>query len=1006
MRYLFVQQNLISNDEVDKLYIDLDSYNPYELRTVALEERISNKNLARILLHIAKRRGFKSNRKSELEEKDIGILLKSIIENTNLMEKDKLTPGQYLNSLDVKRNKRGAYTNTLLRESLKAEAEKILTTQMELGNDKITIDFIRKYLDILLSQRNFASPGDIEKLTGKCTFEKKELRAPSAAYTSELFMALTKINSLKIIGSTGETTISKSNVSEIVNDAFLKKKVTYASIRKRLKMADSESFNFLDYGNKNKKGELSSRDDVEKSTFIELKHYHKLKDTIKDNLGESRWFDISQNHLMLDVIAYGLTFRKSDDDIRNYLSGTESGEYSPPCIVPVDIIDAVLKLSFSRTKNLSFIAMQKMIPYLFEGLRYDEAALAAGYHHSVVSKNEKFRLLPVFDMDEVRNPVVFRALSQTRKVINSIIREYGSPFNINIELARDLSKPFIERREIEKKQKDNQADKERASDHFKELYHQLPKSSDLLKWRLFREQEEKCAYSLKSIDPYRLIEPGYVDIDHILPYSRTFDNSYNNKVLVLSDENRNKLNRTPFEYLGSNQQHWYRFESWVETSKLNREKKQRLLRKELSRSQTADLKERALNDTRYISRYIKNYIENYLLFADGEKKKRVNTFKGSMTAYLRHRWGFSAKVRDNDLHHALDAIIVAVMNDAMVKIIEKTSKKQEFYNKKVNGEYIDPETGEIIDSQYVNIKSTILDVPWVEFKDEVDLRLSINPQYLVKYKKYNTYTHEELDAIKPIFISRMPFRKISGPAHMETIRGIKQLENGIKTIRLPLSGVKLKDLENMVGKNSDPLTYNLIKARLELFEDKPELAYSKPLYKLKKDGSDGPEIKSIKIGSSFSAGVSINDETGIADNGSMIRIDVFQKNGKHYVIPVYVHHRANGILPDKIIVPGKPFKDWKQLDESYDFLFSLYKNDLVKLIFKNDIEIFGYFNSLDSSIANIRIENHLNHNVVDRKGIMSAIRVEKWCVDVLGNLSRVKKEKRLELEKPRNCKQS
>lgn len=1006
LKDLFVKEGIVTEMDMRSLYEELGSTDPYALRVQALSERLSEKELVRVFLHIAKRRGFKSNRKSELQEKDMGVLLTSIEKNKKLIEEKDITPGQLLCDQEVKRNKRGEYKNTLLRSNLVDEIKLIFQRQREFGNHQFTEVLEESFLSIFTSQRSFAEPGAIEKLTGTCTFEPDELRAPSGAYTSELFMVLTKANSIVVTNEKAERKLTSEEILLVRDEALKKKKVTFTALRKLLKLEDVELFNFIDYNAKNKSGELFSREEAEKAPFIELKHYHKIRDAIIKDLGETRWLEILLTPSKIDDVAYALTFRKSDKDIRNYLKGHEEkreGWQKPSHILEDDIIESILKLSFSRTKNLSIKAMQKMMPYLEEGHRYDEAALRAGYHHSVRKGKEKSVILPVLEIDEIRNPVVFRALSQCRKVINSIIRLYGSPYRIHIELARDLSKSFPDRKVIERKQKENQADKERAAKHFQELYNQVPKTRDILKWRLLKEQEGKCAYSLKAIDPYRLMEDGYTEIDHVLPYSRTFDNSYFNKVLVLTDENRQKLNRTPYEYFGTDMERWNRFEAWVNTSKLPRDKKQKLLKKQLDRDQGTEMKQRALNDTRYISRFLKNYLEDNLLFAEGPEKKRVFTYKGQMTAYLRHRWGFAAKERDNDLHHALDAVLVGVMNDGMVREIERASKRNEFYRKKIDQEYVDPETGEIIEEKYMTIENTKLNEPWFDFRQEVEIRMSKNPQYGLKHKQFYNYEPEEIDQIKPIFISRMPFRKITGHAHMETIRGAKYLDKNIKTSKEPLSKITLEKLEKMIGKDSDPLTYNLIKERLEKFGNKPEKAFEEPIYKLKKDGTNGPEIKSIKIGETFSAGVLVNGGAGVADNGKMIRFDLFKKDNKFYAIPVYAHHVVQGELPNKVINPAKPYSQWRELDETYHFLFSMQKNDLIKLKFKNGEELFGYYIMLDSAVASVTIVNHLN-NEKSRKSIMSCLDIEKWSVDVLGNLSRVRKEKRRELEKPRHLK--
>ena len=76
-----------------------------------------------------------------------------------------------------------------------------------------------------------------------------------------------------------------------------------------------------------------------------------------------------------------------------------------------------------------------------------------------------------------------------------------------------------------------------------------PRGQDIVKMKLWQEQDGICVYSGEKIEISRLTEPGYVDVDHIIPYSISFDDRMTNKVLVLAKENRQKRNRTPLEYL-------------------------------------------------------------------------------------------------------------------------------------------------------------------------------------------------------------------------------------------------------------------------------------------------------------------------------------------------------------------------------------------------------------------------------------------------------------------------
>lgn len=160
----------------------------------------------------------------------------------------------------------------------------------------------------------------------------------------------------------------------------------------------------------------------------------------------------------------------------------------------------------------------------------------AGYDFKADSKGIKQKLLTGEKVNqtinEITNPVVKRSVSQTVKVINAIIRTYGSPQAINIELAREMSKTFEERRKIKGDMEKRQKNNEDVKKQIQELGKLSPTGQDILKYRLWQEQQGICMYSGKTIPLEELFKPGY-DIDHILPYSITFDDSFGIRYLSL-----------------------------------------------------------------------------------------------------------------------------------------------------------------------------------------------------------------------------------------------------------------------------------------------------------------------------------------------------------------------------------------------------------------------------------------------------------------------------------------
>lgn len=170
------------------------------------------------------------------------------------------------------------------------------------------------------------------------------------------------------------------------------------------------------------------------------------------------------------------------------------------------------------------------------------------------------------DINDIPNPVVKRAISQTLKVVRAVVREYGNPVEVHIELARELGRNFKDRKLIEnnmaKNQKKNDEIRKRIVSEFGIMQ---PTGQDIVKLKLCEQQDNVCVYSQKSFDRQRLFEEHYVEVDHIIPYSRSFDDTYANKVLVFNKENRDKGNKLPLEYLANQPERKEKFIAWVKS---------------------------------------------------------------------------------------------------------------------------------------------------------------------------------------------------------------------------------------------------------------------------------------------------------------------------------------------------------------------------------------------------------------------------------------------------------
>lgn len=992
IKTLLQNQGVITIEKLHEIYHGSKELTDiYELRYLGLERLLSREEWARVLIHLAQRRGFKSNRKQDKKNsKDDGKLLAAVKDNQEIMvEKKYRTVGEmiyrYNKFSQHKRNKSEDYSNTIGREQVINEIALLFSSQRKFKNPNADEKFQENYTDIVARQRSFdEGPGMpspyagnlIERMRGRCTFEKEEPRAAKASYSFELYNLLQKINSLRIedINATSRP-LSKEERLLLIKLAFDNIEIKYIDLRKALQLAPGQKFNSLTY----------SRDDVEevekKSKFQYLKSYHKIwKALDKVNKGRIKQLSFDQ----LDSIGEILTLYKNEERVASELNKVGLTKYD---------IEALMPINPSGFSRLSLKAIKNILPYLHEGKIYSEAKELAGYNSCAHDNKTKGKFLPAKNeqVQDITNPVVRRAVSQTIKVINAIIRKYGSPQLICVELSREMGKNYQERKKIEKQMKENADLNDAIRNKIIEYGYRNPTGLDIVKMKLWQEQDGRCAYSGEPIPIEQLFETGIADVDHIIPYSISFDDSYSNKVLVKSSENRQKGNLLPLEYLKNDPGKLDKFIVWVNTSVKNFRKQQRLLKKAITEEDRNKWKERQLNDTKYISRFMLNYIRDNLEFAPAENigKRKVISVNGSITAYMRKRWGLKKDRLEGDLHHAQDAVVVACVTEGM---IQKITRFSQYYEAKFSHKrFVDYETGELIDTLHNKFGVKFVE-PWENFKLELESRLSDDPALRIEAYKLDNYTNPQ--KVKPIFISRMPNRKNKGAAHQETVRSPRLSEEGLLVSKIDIRKLKLNndgEIKNYYNPASDLKLYNTLKNRLLQFNGNGEAAFKEPVYKPAAPGKAPSLVKKVKVIDKSNLNVTVGQ--GVATNGDMLRIDVFKKEDGYYWVPIYVADTVKKILPNKACVSDKPYEFWKEMDDK-DFLFSLYPNDLIRFVHSNGGESFMYYIKAGISKGTITVESHDSAHKTSSLGVKTLKVLEKWNVDVLGDRTLVKKEKR------------
>ena len=553
-------------------------------------------------------------------------------------------------------------------------------------------------------------------LIGRCELEPGKRKAPLACLEAQRFRLLQKVNDLCVIQPDGEIrpldTDERAKVSEALQHEA---KLTFAAIRKLLGMKKSRTygrnyaFNFEEGGEKHLIGNRTAS---------------KLADVLDEKWKE--FGDERQRQLVDEMIAF-----ESEEALARRLENGWGLERE----IAVRLSDTILEQGYASHSRK---ALQRLLSRMEEGVPYASAKLEL-YGDLRVTGIE-LETLPARDNCDVlralRNPAVERALSELRKVVNTLLGIYGKPSSIRVELARELK--HARKRRLDQQEIIKRNEKAREDAHRKildEMRHERYCTRDnILKVRLAEECQWICPYTGKSIGMEALVgDHPQFEIEHIVPFSRCLDNSYMNKTLCHHEANRLKGNRTPYAaFAGTSQwedivERVLRFRGPAARRKLDLFQAQQL-------PDAEDFAARQLNDTRYMSKLAADYLG--LLFGgriDALGSMRVRVSPGRVTSYLRQRWDLNsllghadAKDRADHRHHAIDALVVALTGAKEVQLLAHAAEEAEQRH----------------DSR---LFAKVDERPWDGFLDDVRAQ------------------------VDTIVVSSRVNRKLNGPLHKETI---------------------------------------------------------------------------------------------------------------------------------------------------------------------------------------------------------------------------------------------
>ena len=709
-------------------------------------EQLTLAEIGRIFLHLNQKRGYKSNRKANnAEEKENTApqsegdnkpekkksYLELIQDREALIKSQGLTIGQFfyqnLKKIEVLRqnpqNTEGSYFRVkqqiFNRASYVFEFDLIWEKQKMFYPNVLT-EANRACLrdEILYYQRRLKSQ---KHLISDCRFEKNHKAIPKSAPLFQTFKIWQIVNNVLVCN------IKKANIKPL-SDIFGSEQQAYNQHgERRLTQEERQKlFNFLD----NNKDALPNK--VLKELFLLNRNegYALNYDKLEGNSTKSR----------LKIVGEAILNNPDKlNDLWHKLYSIEEPETLIKSLQKTFGFEAALAKNIAKINlpadygSLSARAIRRLLPYLERGLTYIEACKAVfnqreleresgdkkpslpqyNAHHRTLEETMQATLaqqISPVERGSLRNPVVEQIINQVVNLVNTIIgtpqyvtdleRQNGE-FEIRVELARELKANAEARQRMTKNVKKGRENNERIVLELEKI-DVRPSLRNIEKYKLWEEQSGISPYTFQPIEPIplaRLFDDTLYEIEHVIPRSRFFDDSMNNKVIAETPINREKGNRTGYEYMESKGK-LAEYIKFVNESKFSKTKRERLLANTIPE----DFIARQLKETQYVTKAIVEKLR--------ESCHHVHVSSGTITDYLRDNWGVNEvlqklnwskyeasgqvtevtdkngkiikrikdwKKRDDHRHHAIDALIVAFTRQGMIQSLNTLSAQ--FYGK-------------------------------------------------------------------------------------------------------------------------------------------------------------------------------------------------------------------------------------------------------------------------------------------------------------------------------------
>lgn len=557
----YLQEKGFFSEDMDACrgLVNLD---PFEWRMKSLDEKIPLTHLGRILMHICKRRGFLSNRDLINEDETSGKLKEGIDNLTSAMSGYR-TLGEYLwtrikdkNSIryrislhedekyarDAGSKKRYVKKWDFYpqRSMLEGEVKEILKNQSKF-HPALDAGVCEAIQDIIFFQRPLKAVS-----VGNCTFKKDHKRARKAYPIVQQYRILQEVNNLKLLDNKDGRILSDDEKKLIADTLYGQKTLTFSTIRKLLHLPKTIKFNLETESKKSIEGDSTSSFFAQESVFGSA--WFSLPVEEQNRMIDSLFTDFSETEDKTNVFNKWKALSNKDQKLLKWLEQTHGlSTDQAKCCVNASLVKGYASLSLEAIKTL--VVLMK------NGLTYYEACQKAEYYqgddpycdvlpyygeclpNAVIggTYDEEDRDNPERYFGKINNPSVHIALNQLRHLTNAIIKKYGRPEQIIIELARELKQNT---EDIIKEQTKNKKENERIDKELAKI-NKYSGYENRLKYKLWELSNKTCPFCGQSIGVAKLFS-DQCEVEHILPFSATFNNSIANKVISCRECNRKK----------------------------------------------------------------------------------------------------------------------------------------------------------------------------------------------------------------------------------------------------------------------------------------------------------------------------------------------------------------------------------------------------------------------------------------------------------------------------------